>query len=304
MSRKAPCRGCPARSERAASSSASASCDSNLASFCLTRKLKNIQKHIGIAPPSTRPVNGLPAKIRTTAIKVAEPKTPERTVREDGAAALLTWEFRGLSAAGGYLYTIKPDTVALRSTMATGIICAKADTAAVYGIDGRTGQIFTTADDSAMVYLPGIGQWVELDLTDQFDQPVSNQDDVKFCAWGNGSSYFSDLVVRMAGDTTGIQVGTPWAAFRRVEFGIYEDGGRWWLGRKVGNAGSYEKLTGPLLSPTDGGFVLSYLDDAGNTTTDPTQVSKVQIEIRSQSTGRDRGQARQDSIQVTVWLRG
>ena len=224
------------------------------------------------------------------------------TVRS--AAALLTWEFRGLSAAGGDLYTIKSDTVALRSTMATGIICAKADTAAVYGIDGRTGQIFTTADDSAMVYLPGIGQWVELDLTDQFDQPVSNQDDVKFCAWGNGSSYFSDLVIRMAGDSTGIQVGSPWAAFRRVEFGIYEDGGRWWLGRKVGNAGSYEKLTGPLLSPTDGGFVLSYLDDAGNTTTDPTQVSKVQIEIRSESTGRDRGEARQDSIQVTVWLRG
>ncbi len=224
------------------------------------------------------------------------------TVRS--AAALLTWEFRGLSAAGGDLYTIKSDTVALRSTMATGTICAKADTAALYGIDGRTGQIFTTAADSAMVYLPGTEQWVELDLIDQFDQPVSNQDDVKFCAWGNGSAYFSDLVIRMAGDTTGIQVGTPWAAFRRVEFGIYEDGGRWWLGRKVGNAGSYEKLTGPLLSPTDGGFVLSYLDDAGNTTTDATEVEQVQIEIRSESTGRDRGKARQDSIQVTVWLRG
>ncbi len=224
------------------------------------------------------------------------------TVR--AAAALLTWEFRGLSAAGGDLYTIKSDTVALRSTLASGIVCAKADSLPFYGIDGRTGQIFTTADDSAMVYLPGTEQWVELDLIDQFDQPVTNKDDVKFCSWGNGATYFSELVVEMAGDTAGIQVGTPWAAFRRVEFGIYEDGGLWWLGRKVGNAGSYEKLTGPLLSPTDGGFVLSYLDDAGNTTTDPTQVAQVQIEIRSESTGRDRGEARRDSIQVTVWLRG
>ena len=221
------------------------------------------------------------------------------TVRS--AAALLTWEFRGLSAAAGDLYTIKSDTVALRSSLATGIVCAKADSLPHYGIDGRTGQIFTTANDSAMVYLPGLEDWVELDLTDQFD-PISSS--VPFCDWGTGNSFRPDLVVEMAGDTAGIQVGTPWTAFRRVEFGIYQDGGRWWLGRKVGSAASYEKLTGPLVSPADGGLVLTYLDDAGNTTTDPTEVVQMQIEIRSESTGFDRGKARQDSIQFTVWLRG
>ena len=224
------------------------------------------------------------------------------TVR--AAAALLTWEFRGLSATGGDLYTIKSDTVALRSTLATGVVCTKGDTAAVYGIRGKVGQIFTTADDSAMVYLPGTEQWVEVDLVDQ-SVPLGHIDNgVRFCAWGTGEAARPDLVVTLVGDTAGIQAGTPWAAFRRVEYGIYEDGGLWWLGRKVGNAGSYEKLTGPLLSPTDGGFVLTYLDDAGNTTTDPTAVAQVQIEIRSESSGRDRGEARRDSIQVTVWLRG
>jgi hypothetical protein len=221
------------------------------------------------------------------------------TVRS--AAALMTWEFRGLSSAAGDLYTIKSDTVALRSSMATGIICAKADTIAHYGVSGRTGQIFTTANDSAMVYLPGLEDWVELDVTDQFD-PIGST--VPYCDWGDGATTRPDLVVEMAGDTTGIQVGTPWTAFRRVEFGIYQDGGRWWLGRKVGNAGSYEKLTGPLVSPSDGGFVLTYLDDTGTATADPTAVEQVQIEIRSESTGMDRGQARQDSIQFTVWLRG
>ena len=195
-------------------------------------------------------------------------------------------------------------TRSLRSTLASGIICAKADGLPFYGIDGRTGQIFTTADDSAMVYLPGTEQWVELDLVDQ-SVPLGHIDNgVRFCAWGTGEAARPDLVVTLIGDTAGIQAGTPWAAFRRVEYGIYEDGGLWWLGRKVGNAGSYEKLTGPLLSPTDGGFVLTYLDDAGNTTTDPTAVAQVQIEIRSESSGRDRGEARRDSIQVTVWLRG
>ena len=224
------------------------------------------------------------------------------TVR--AAAALLTWEFRGLSATGGDLYTIKSDTVALRSTLATGMVCAKAGTLPIYGLDGKIGRIFTTAADSAMVYLPGSEEWVELDLVDQMEAIGHIENEVRFCEWGNGLAYRPDRVVELAGDTAGIQVGTPWAAFRRVEFGIYEDGGLWWLGRKTGNAGSYEKLTGPLLSPTDGGFVLTYLDDAGNTTTDPTAVAQVQIEIRSESMGRDRGEARRDSIQVTVWLRG
>ncbi len=224
------------------------------------------------------------------------------TVRS--AAALLTWELRGLSAAGGDLYTIKSDTVALRSTLATGMICAKASTVPIYGLDGKIGRIFTTDADSAMVYLPGSEEWVELDLVDQMEAIGHIENEVRFCEWGNGLAYRPDRVIELAGDTAGIQVGTPWAAFRRVEFGIYEDVGLWWLGRKVGDAGSYEKLTGPLRSPTDGGFVLTYLDDAGNTTTDPTTVSQVQIEIRSESTGRDRGEARQDSIQVTVWLRG
>ena len=65
-------------------------------------------------------------------------------------------------------------------------------------------QIFTTANDSAMVYLPGLEDWVELDLTDQFD-PISSS--VPFCEWGNGNSFRPDLVVEMAGDTAGIQVG-------------------------------------------------------------------------------------------------
>ena len=242
----------------------------------------------------------------TQAIEIMDAR---ETVRS--AAALLTWEFRGLSAAGGDLYTIKSDTVALRSTLATGVVCGErdplepkfgpADTFPLYGIIGRVGQIFTTADDSAMVYLSGSEQWVELNLTDQWD-PIGSK--IPFCAWGTGSSHRPDVVVEIVGDTAGIRVGAPWAAFRRVEYGIYEDGGRWWLGRKVGNTGSYEKLTGPLLSPTDGGFVLSYRDADGNTTTDPTDVAQVQIEIRSESTGRDRGEARRDSIQVTVWLRG
>jgi hypothetical protein len=206
-----------------------------------------------------------------------------------------------LSAAEGDLYTAGTDMVALRSILATGIICAASDSLPEYGVFARSGQVYTTADDSAMVYLPGLSQWTELDLTGQSEPSGS---DVPFCAWQDGASVTPDLVVELTGDANGIEVGSSWAAFRRVEYGVFEDGGRQWLGRKVGNATEYEKLTGPLVSGTPGGFELTYFDAAGDTTTTSTDVARVEITIRSESAGLDRGTAQRDSVHVTVQLRG
>ncbi len=80
-----------------------------------------------------------------------------------------------------------------------------------------------------------------------------------------------------------VDVGAPLRAFRRIEYGIYLDGGRWWLGRKVGAAASYEKLTGPLRSDVDGGLVFTYYDAAGAVTADPAQVRAVEFIIRAES---------------------
>ena len=82
--------------------------------------------------------------------------------------------------------------------------------------------------------------------------------------------------------------------------------GRWWLGRKVGAAASYEKLTGPLLPPASGGLVLTYRDAAGNVTADPTQVAVIDFVLRAESYGvsSDALELQQDTLATRVALRG
>ena len=103
------------------------------------------------------------------------------------------------------------------------------------------------------------------------------------------------------------EVGAPFRAFRRVEYGLYQDAGdgRWWLGRKIGAVASYEKLTGPLLAPASGGLVLTYRDAAGNITADPTQVAVIDFVLRAESYRVSSGaQFQQDTLATRVALRG
>ena len=117
-----------------------------------------------------------------------------------------------------------------------------------------------------------------------------------------------ELSVTVPSDTAGIQIGAPVRAFRRVEYGLYQDAGdgRWWLGRKVGAAASYEKLTGPLLAPASGGLVFTYRDAAGNVTANPTQVAVIDFVIRAESyrVWSNAQQFQQDTLATRVALRG
>jgi type II secretory pathway pseudopilin PulG len=107
-----------------------------------------------------------------------------------------------------------------------------------------------------------------------------------------------------------VRVGAPFRAFRRVQYGIYEQDGRWWLGQKVSSAELYDRLIGPLLAPEDSGLVFTYYDVEGDTTNDPLQVHYVDIIIRGESLGRVRrgdGQTarpQEDEVTIRVSLRG
>jgi type II secretory pathway pseudopilin PulG len=108
-----------------------------------------------------------------------------------------------------------------------------------------------------------------------------------------------------------VEVGAPFRAFRRVTYGIYQDQpeGRYWLGRRVGSAGSYERLTGPLRAPQDSGLHLIFYDVAGNPTTNPLDVRMVDIILRGESLGLvpragEAPSAQQDTLTIRVSLRG
>ncbi len=221
------------------------------------------------------------------------------------AAALLAWEMRQSWAAGGDLYSINANSIALRSTQGTGIVCVLHSTQPRFGLRGVwLDDLAATTDDSALVYVWSNWKVVRINWAAVYAPPTAT------CGWaGSGKPDKGvEFTVNVPNDTAGIRIGTLIRAFRRVEYGLYQDAGdgRWWLGRKVGAAASYEKLTGPLLPPASGGLVLTYRDAAGNVTADPTQVAVIDFVLRAESYGvsSDALEFQQDTLATRVALRG
>lgn len=226
------------------------------------------------------------------------------------AVALLAWEIRQSWAGGGDLYSITATSITLRSTQGAGTICAKHATDAIYGLMGADlADVIASSEDSARVHVAAGNYWSVMRI-DDVDVPGAMG--IGFCQWTLGNtSQTPDLAVELRpdvpSDTAGIRIGAPFRAFRRVEYGLYKEDpgdGRWWLGRKVGAAASYEKLTGPFL-PGAQGLKFTYRDAAGTSTTDPAQVEVIDFVLRAESyrpSGNRLG-FQQDSVATRVALR-
>ncbi len=226
------------------------------------------------------------------------------------AAALLAWEIRQASATDGDLYSINENSITLRSIQGSGFVCVGHPTLPRFGLWLTDGDFEATIDDSVLVFAAGGGGmaddvWEVLKVTSAGPAAAMG---LGACDWvGAGAP---DVAVQIAvtspSDTADIALGAPFRTFRRIEYGLYAADGRWWLGRKVG-AGSWEKLTGPLLPVWLDGLVFSYKDAAGNPTANPTQVAVVDFVLRVQSYKAPGGGGNQfltDSLATRVALRG
>ncbi len=202
------------------------------------------------------------------------------TARE--AAALLSWDLRQAAVAGSPFAVMGANTVTIRSPRGLGTVCAKHAVLARYGLWKTAGNILATVDDTALVYQIGKGGWNKLKIT-AVGTPVAMG--VTACAWPGARP--PDLVVEFAApnitDTSYIKVGAPFRNFRRVEYAEYQLNNRWWLGRKVGAAASYEQLTGPLLAPASNGLAFTYYDTLGVVTVNPAAVGSVAFTLRTES---------------------
>ena len=92
-----------------------------------------------------------------------------------------------------------------------------------------------------------------------------------------------EFAVNFKTDTSYIKTGASLRNFRRVEYSEYQQNNRWWLGRKVGGAASYELLTGPLLAPASNGLAFTYYDTLGAVTANPAAVGSVGFTLRTES---------------------
>ncbi|MFL5554477.1 MAG: PilW family protein [Gemmatimonadaceae bacterium] len=202
------------------------------------------------------------------------------TARE--ASALLSWDLRQAGIAGSPFVAMGSNNVSIRSPRGLGTICGRHPLLARYGLWKTAGTIPATVDDTALVYQIGRGAWTKLKIT-AVGTPAAMG--VPACKWAGARP--PDVVVEFAvgaiTDTSWIKVGAPFRNFRRVEYAEYQENNRWWLGRRVGAAVSYEKLTGPLLPPASNGLTFTYYDTLGAVTANPAAVGSVAFTLRTES---------------------
>ena len=212
--------------------------------------------------------------------KQREVSDTRETTRE--ASALLAWDLRQAAIGGAPFATLANNSVAIRSPRAVGTICAKHATLPRYGLWKTSGTFGATADDSAAVYALGRDKWQTLKITAVGSSGTMG---VPACVWAGGRA--PDVVVEFAvtkkTDTSWIKIGAPFRSFRRVEYAEFQTNNRWWLGRRVGAATSYEQLTGPLLAPGSDGLRFTYYDTLGAVTANPAAIGGVAFTLRTQS---------------------
>lgn len=232
------------------------------------------------------------------------------TTRE--AAALLSWDLRQAAVAGSPFVAMGPNNVTVRSPRGLGTICAKHATLPRYGLWKTAGNIQATVDDTALVYQIGKGGWNKLKIT-AVGTPAAMG--VAACAWPGARP--PDLVVEFAvallagnpvtTDTSLIKIGAPFRSFRSVQYAEYQQNGRWWLGRKVGNAATWEQLTGPLSAPASNGLAFTYYDTLGAVSANTSAIGRVAFTIRTESfknaTVGSSFVYQKDSLTTTVGIR-
>lgn len=226
------------------------------------------------------------------------------------ASTLLSWDLRHAGAGASGIVAMTPNSITLRSVRGVGVICAKHPTLPRYALWSTAGRIESAPEDSALILQIGRDRWQRVNVT-SVGTPAAMG--ITACAWPGSRA--PDIAIQIAvnanpalskSDTINIKVGAPFRAYRRIEYSQYVLDGRWWLGRKVGAATSYEQLTGPLLAST--GLRFTYFDTLGAPTATPAAVGTVAFSLNAESYKKVRMSTglfayQRDSLATKVLLR-
>ena len=251
--------------------------------------------------------------ISQSRILAQQQETIDARASSQGGAALLAWELKGLSASGGDLYTITEDSIVVRSAKAAGVICSWTETGSHsrLGLRQTSGVFTAAANDSVMIFSVINRTWAVFDVADAWDAPPTAWSQTPVCFWGDSTQSMPRPEAAIRIDTlatlANLEIGGRVHQFRRTTYGLSTSDGRWWLSRREGT-GAWEILTGPMLSPNNGGLAFKYYDQNDAETADPTLVTRVEFTLRSQSHGQvstagQTGGAVEDAVTTTVFLR-
>jgi hypothetical protein len=211
---------------------------------------------------------------------------------------ILASELRDVSATGGDLYAIAPDSVVIRSTVGFAVACAVDAGTSQLSLTEVSGHFSLANADSMLVFVEnGLDDaddaWRALHVTGLSTSGPG-------CAWGDAA----EMVATVNGSLNGIWTGSPVRLYQPYTYGLYQESdGRHWLGRKqYAAAASYVPVAGPLAPAGSAGLVLDYYDAAGVPTTNRLDVARVDIKV-SAPTYRSLEEPDYRDLRTSVYLR-
>ncbi len=221
----------------------------------------------------------------------------QQTVR--AGLTVLAQELREVSAAGGDLLVIEPTRVGFRAFRGYGIVCdvgsisSRSVTVAPLGRDFQSEDgLYVFADGNSGIEADD--QWL---LT-----AVSSAQADHTC--GSGDSELAAQLIALGGlsdaQFAAIQGGAAVRAWEAVEYGLQEFEDGWYLVRDL--EGETARLVGPLAGGD--GLELEYLAVDGSSASDPGDVARVRITLRTDPPARDEwGHTVGDTLTTAVYLR-
>lgn len=227
-------------------------------------------------------------------------------------AQLVPAELRELSARGGDIIAIGPDSITLRAMRSLGVVCAPPDAAAgvVVVADSLTfgWRAVDPARDRALVFRDGDRGTADDDRW--LDFGVSGVSGGAECDGGSAGT-----LLRLTGWTAGldsVSEGSPLRTYERVTYRLYtDDQGLSWLGQRGYSDGGWSALS-PVAGPLRrvGGLAFTYYDSSGAPTDVPAAVVRIGVAARGLSAGpievpgrTASGRRYEDSIVVQATLR-
>ncbi|MEX2531160.1 MAG: prepilin-type N-terminal cleavage/methylation domain-containing protein [Gemmatimonadota bacterium] len=225
-----------------------------------------------------------------------------QTVR--AGADVLFGELRELSAREGDILNMAEGEVEVRAMRSFGFVCGTNPSQSRIAVAVR-GRAFA-ADQTAFVFVDNDPESTADDAW--ATSPINSvSDDSGACA-AAASTIAASLPIQVlnvsgltSGDFAGLRLGAPVRSSETFTYGVFQDGGEWYLGRRAG-AATAVPLVGPLEG--EGGLTFEYFDGAGTVTTTPAAVRRIRVTLRTASEALDQGNnAITDELTTDVFLR-
>jgi prepilin-type N-terminal cleavage/methylation domain-containing protein len=223
------------------------------------------------------------------------------------AVEVLFSELREVSAAGGDMLAMGPDSIRVRLMRKFSTVCATdfgtpptlTVPTTMGGLDVMSGSNVFVAGDSVFVYADNDEDIISDDAWISASISAVNSSLVTCPDASTGLELeFAGQSALFAADSVGM--GAPVRSYREFTFGTTTMNGDVYLARR--DTGSYVPVAGPLQASD--GLQFIYRDSLGAVTTDPTLVSQIDLTVRTGSEVMNSlGRMVSDSIQVWIYTR-